>query len=485
MHQFLLLTFLFFASTVFATPQQDYIQRFQAYLEWSHHLPTQPTSSFLKFIKQDTPLANKLRERWLSVLGQKKDWKTFKQYYKKSEQTHLNCYAALADYYLGQSALAMNAAKSLWLSATSQPGACRELFDIMLKQANFDERYIDARIILALNEDPLLVSYLLKQYHAPKLLDVTLFENIIKNPSQITRLPRDPFHGYFYVYGLKRLIATKNITTALKLWYQALHEKRLTEPQEQQFLAYFALYKSSKEDKDALTWFAKVKPAYYTDALLDWQLRLALKQSDWVKVERFIQYYQNKTDPCWQYWLARSFEAQGKTQAAKDIYEALAQNRQYYGFLASLRLNHPLQFESEKSYVNLATLRSYQSITDQISYLHQQKREGEASQLLNDFTSELPKDEKITLIHWVGNVLKWYGKSIAMSSNDSLKNQLVLRIPFGSSSSSIKNGNILSPSRSIYLCNHSSRKYIQSGYCFSSRCKRINAADANNGKSCG
>lgn len=430
MHRFILLTLVFFASSVLANPQQDYLTRFQTYQEWNHHFPTQATHPFLKFIKQDTPLANKLRERWLAVLGQKKDWKTYKHYYKKSEQTHLNCYAALADFYSGQSMQAMNTAKSLWLSGASQPGACRELFEIMLKQPNFDERYIDARIILALNETNLpLVSYLLKQYRSPKLSDVTLFENIIKKPSQITQLPREPFYGYFYVYGLKQLVATKKLSTALTLWQQALQEKRLTEPQEQQFLAYFALYKSLREDEDAPAWFAKVRPVYYTDALLDWQIRLALKQLDWVKVGQLIPYYQNKADPCWQYWLARAMEAQGKTQAAKAIYESLAKTRQYYGFLASLRLNHPLQFESEKSYVNLATLRSYQSITDQISYLHQQKREGEASQLLNDFTSELPKDEKITLIHWVGNVLKWYGKSIAMSSNDDLKNQLVLRFP--------------------------------------------------------
>jgi soluble lytic murein transglycosylase len=424
-----LIFFLFMSPMLSATPQQDYLNRFHTYLELNRNLLVSPPAAFYKFIQTDTPLANKLREKWLILLGQKKDWKTFKQYYKQSNHTSLACYAAIADYYSGQQTEAMNAAKSLWINGQSQPGACRELFELLLKQPDFDERYIDARIILALNANNIpLVTFLLKQYHSPKTADVILLNNIIKRPALIATLPSDQFHGYFYVYGLKRLVAQKQ-KEAISLWHAAQQSHRLIESQQQQFLTYLALYKSMRNEDDAVEWFAQVKPAYYNDTLLDWQIRLALKQLDWKKVEQLIHYYQNQSDVCWQYWLARALEAQGKTQEARTLYQQLAQSRQYYGFLASARLNQPLQFEPENSNVDLSALKSYQPITDQISTLHQLKRDGDASQLLNDFTSELPKDEKVTLIHWVAGALKWYSKSIAMSSGDDLKNHLVLRFP--------------------------------------------------------
>lgn len=420
---------LFVVSSLFATPQQVYLNRFQSYLNWNKSLPDTPTSDFIRFISQDAPLSNKLRARWLLKIGQKKDWKTFKKYYKPSGLTTLTCYNALADLSMGQSIQALNVAKSLWLNGQSQPGACRDLFEFMLKQPDFDERYIDARLILALNEDNApLALYLLKQYHKPKMAEVKQLEQIVKRPVLIHTLAHDSFHGYFYLYGLKRLVSL-NPKAALQAWLHALHTHQLSLAQQQQFLVFYTTYLATKNDPTTDSWFAQIQPSYYNDKLLDLQIRRALKASEWKHVETLIHYYRDKTDPCWQYWLARSLESQGKMPEAQTIYENLAKNRQFYGFLASLRLNHPLRFESETSFVHLSTLNAYQPITAQVTALLKQKHDGEASQLLSDFSSELPRDEKITLVHWVASVLKWYGKAIALSSSDDLRNQLVLRFP--------------------------------------------------------
>ena len=53
----------------------------------------------------------------------------------------------------------------------------------------------------------------------------------------------------------------------------------------------------------------------------------------------------------------------------------------------------------------------------------------QASRLLNDFVSELPKDEKSALAFWIADHLHWHGKSIYLSNNDELNNQLSLRFP--------------------------------------------------------
>lgn len=112
----------------------------------------------------------------------------------------------------------------------------------------------------------------------------------------------------------------------------------LNERQKQDFLAHLALYKAMRNHADAQEWFAKIKPEYYTDVLVDWQIRFALKNKNWKQVEKLINNSPNKEMPCWQYWLARSLEEQGKKAEAIKIYEPLAKNRHYYGFLASKRL---------------------------------------------------------------------------------------------------------------------------------------------------
>ena len=226
-----------------------------------------------------------------------------------------------------------------------------------------------------------------------------------------------------------------NMDQALKMWRKIKDKKILDEAHEQAFLAHVALYKAMRNNEDAREWFAKVKPQYYNDALLDWEIRLALKQHDWKHVVQLISDSKNKTEPCWQYWLARALEKQGKISEAKTIYESLAKNRQYYGFLASIRLKIKPSFENEKPTTNIDVLKPYQSVTEQVKTLYQTKQDLQASRLLNDFISELPKEEASALVYWIASELKWHGKSVVLSNNETLNNQLTLRFPLAYRSS--------------------------------------------------
>jgi soluble lytic murein transglycosylase len=165
--------------------------------------------------------------------------------------------------------------------------------------------------------------------------------------------------------------------------------------------------------------------------LLEWQLRLALKNEDWRRVRQLCYYHTNHQDPMWMYWKARALAALGNTQEAHLLYQETAKNRHYYGFLASQRIHQPPEFEAQMGMVNLTSLRIYQPFTERIRALHHQQRDLEASVLLNDFISELPLNDKITLIHWVSNVLQWYPRALALSSADEFKNYLILRFPLG------------------------------------------------------
>lgn len=424
-----LLCGLISSSICLALSGQEYMERFNTYIDFSHNLPISPDPKFLDFINGTTPLSVKLREKWLYELAINRDWTKFLQYYQPSSDINLVCYEQIAKYNTGLQQEAFQASIPLWLTGDSMPPSCNFLFELLLKSNILDESLITQRFNLALERQNIkLANYLLKQYKTPHLAQIHALNAIYQNPAHISQLKPAQLNSDIYLYGLKRMVSI-NMERTLKLWAQGKTKKLLNPAQQQAFLAHVALYKAMRNHDDAMEWFAKIKPQYYTDALLDWQIRFALKQNNWEKVIALINHSKNKDEPCWQYWLARSLEQQGKKEEATAIYEALAKNRQYYGFLASLRLHRSPNFANETPTTNLRVLKPYQAFIDQIQSLYTTKQDLQASRLLNDFISELPKDEASALVYWIGNTLQWYGKSVYLSNNELLNNQLTLRFP--------------------------------------------------------
>lgn len=424
-----LLCGLIWTLSSYALSGQAYMDRFNTFMSWYQHLPINPPPEFLEFVKGSTHLSNKLRNKWLYELARTKDWTNYVMYYQPTEDINLRCYDQIAKFNLGQVDDALKGSIPIWLSGNSQPKACNTLFDLLLENDNFDQSLITQRIALALDKRNVqLARYLIKQYKIPHDTEVQSLANIHQNPTNINKLTPGEINAQLYLYGLKRMTAI-NMDKALALWQQVKTNKLLNESQKQTFLAHIALYKAMRNHEDSLVWFAKVKPQYYNDVLVDWQIRFALKNHDWKHVAKFINNSKNKDTPCWQYWLARSLEAQGKKAEAIAIYEPLAKNRHYYGFLASIRLKKTPSFENEKPTTSLASLKPYQPFIDQVKALYYAKQNVEASRLLNDFISELPKEEASALVYWVDSELEWHGKSVYLSNNETLNNQLMLRFP--------------------------------------------------------
>lgn len=408
---------------------QAYLDRFNAYLSWSQQLPIKPTPEFLEFVSGSTPLSNKLRERWLYELARIKDWQHYNQYYQPSNDINLACYAQIAKYNSGARQEALKDSLPLWLSGDSRPKVCDSLFALLMTEEGFTQDLITQRFALALEKRNIqLARFLLKQYKTPHPEELQALTNIYQSPTNISKLNPGNLNSIIYLYGLKRMVSI-NMDKALLLWQQDKSKKILNQAQQQDFLAHITLYKAMRNSEDTPLWFAKVKPQYYNDALIDWQIRFALKRQDWPQVSTLINDSKNKDMPCWQYWLGRSLEEQGKKEQAQAVYEPLAKSRQYYGFLASLRLKQQPSFANEAPTKNLDVLKPYQTITDQIKTLYRTKNTAQASRLLNDFISELPKDEASALVYWIDTTLQWHGKSVFLSNNEILNNQLSLRFP--------------------------------------------------------
>ena len=414
---------------VCAESGQAYLDKFMIYNKWNQQLPIYPNQAFLDFIDNTTPLSQKLRDKWLYELARTKNWPTYTKHYQYSNDPSLQCYAQIALYQQDQRQQAVQAARQLWLNGNSMPKACDELFAQLLKNNELDEKLINQRIVLALEKRNLpLTSYLLKQYTPSRQNEIPLLMAINQSPKRILQLSPSELHQEFYLYGLKRMVNI-NMKQAMQLWELPQTKQFLNHTQQQAFLAHVALYKAMRNHPDAPDWFAKIDPAYHTDVLLGWQVRFALKYRQWSQVENLINLIHDKDTPCWQYWLARSLDEQGKKKEAMILYQNLANTRNYYGFLASLRLKQNFSFNNENPIENMRIIKPYQPITNQIKALYTSRKTLQASRLLNDFVSELPKDDKSAIAFWLSHDLQWHGKSVYISNTDELSNQLSLRFP--------------------------------------------------------
>lgn len=306
---------------------------------------------------------------------------------------------------------------------------CSHLVEWFRSSPYFTEDLITQRIRLALEKQKVsLALYLLTLYKPAHKALLKALAEVHQNPQTMISLPPSELRGDIILYGLKRQLRL-SLPKAIALWQNQAIQSKLKDAQTQAFLRDVTLYKAMRNQEDSADWFAKIKPKYRDDVLIEWQIRLALKRKNWGKVVRLIGQYHHKDDPCWQYWLARSLAHLGQKEAAFALYHTLSSQRNYYGFLASLQTNKALSFHNEKAVPQSALLAPYQPFLHSIKTLYAQKQALTASRLLNDFISELPKNEASALVYWIDKSLGWYGKSVYLSNTNDLSNQLSLRFP--------------------------------------------------------
>lgn len=412
-----------------ATPAEHYLQKFMKFQHWKHHLPVAPDDAFLSFISKSSPLEIKLREQWLYDLAYNKKWALYTQYYQSSKDINLQCYEQIALYQQGQTQKAITVAKTLWLNGQSEPKACTDLFKLLLIHHNIDNILIEKRIFLALNKKNITLATALLRQHTPSLdKEIQTLRAIDQHPRRITALKPSPLHSEFYLYGLTKLLS-HSMDQAIRLFQRSDTRRFLNPSQQQKFLAQVAFYKAIQDAPDASAWFAKVSPAFYNDDLLGAEIRFALKNNHWSRVKSLINFVKEQNNPCWQYWLARANEVLGKKESAAALYQNLSTTRHYYGFLASLRLHKRFSFENERIVNHADSLRPYQPITSKIKALYLSRQSAEASRLINDFITELPKADKTALTYWIENDLQWHAKSVSLTNNGAFNNQLSLRFP--------------------------------------------------------
>lgn len=267
----------------------------------------------------NSAMAETVRNEWLKSLGSRGQWSVFQQEYKKLEAAGLaqevECYADLSSGNYAKAA-------DLVRETARLPQGCTRLVEAAAASGrlNVDDAWRRVRGLLSNNQ-------------------ITDARNLAASLGS----PFDTGAQGSQEYRLLSVIgkeARKSPSAAASL---SAMESSLSRAQSSFAWGVLGQHQAySQNMSTALSYYGRVADRkQLTDEQLEWYARAALGLQRWNELASVIQDMPTKLQqsPTWQYWLARSYAAQGNSSRAKSLYEqAAASGRNFYAVLATEEL---------------------------------------------------------------------------------------------------------------------------------------------------
>ena len=312
----------------------------------NHLSQTDTVQAFLATYK-GSRYAGLLRRKWLAYLAEQQRWHEFMQYYQASNDTALECQFNWAKYKAGHDHVALNAAKRLWAVGYSLPKACDDLMTVLIRSPVFSPDLIWQRLELALKKDNVpLAEYVQRLLPENQQALAGLSLRVHKKPALIQDASlwggKEQRLGRIFAHGVDRM-AKSDLDSAIVVWDGNHHKFNLDQITEQQLERRLGMALASKKDKRAYGRLDRLRSA--DDEVREWKVRAALLEQDWLHVRDALagMTARQKQQPRWQYWQARALAKTGEALQAQSVYNNLAQDRSFYGFLAADNVNKPYQ----------------------------------------------------------------------------------------------------------------------------------------------
>ena len=335
------------------------------YLQFAHlsiNIGVKPEKEIRQFLRvnKGTPLARRLRTRWLYSLARREKWKTFFTYYKAGSGNVLSCYQLQARIKTApvNDAL-LKDIKKMWLVGKSQADECDPAFNVLYKSKTITGTLIKQRIRLAANTNNFrLAKALSKRLNKKDQTKIQLMIDVYTDPKNNLQKPglkKDtPLNREIIFTGLKKL-ANKNSLQADAMWNKISDKYKFNkiekEAMEREIVFTAIQQKIPRAGKWLDTLHEQQKPNQYIQRYV---IRYATQNQDWENLRKWTE---QKRAPKfnelrWKYWRARSLEETGDKKAADLIFKELARKRDYYGFLSAEKLGKGYRFSDHRLPLN-------------------------------------------------------------------------------------------------------------------------------------
>ncbi len=336
-------------------PLKHYLEA-EALFKRLNQFPRQDVRQYLTE-HQGTPIATRLRYRWLEALRARDLWQDFLlDYQEKTATTTQRCYYHLARYRNGNKSEALKAGVKLWTVGKSQPKGCDKLFGLLIKEKQITEPIAWQRYTQAiLNHEYRLARYLKGFFTSPNYHELAeRFYDIDRNHRLVGDYHFFSHHAHkidneeikaIITHGLRHL-ARVDAVTALKHWgrYRQIHP--FSASQANQIITAIVKGLYDQDQQHSADIYLADNLAYINVDLLEWRTREALRQADWQGAAKWISRMPEELqqNDRWQYWAYRTQQlaSGGPEEQAKpsdnlkqETYEMLSVDRSFYGFISS------------------------------------------------------------------------------------------------------------------------------------------------------
>ncbi|MEM0515729.1 transglycosylase SLT domain-containing protein [Pseudoalteromonas sp. YIC-827] len=331
-------------------PLKPYVE--MAFYKHHPHIKYQSEIEHFLQVYQHTPLEWPVRRAWLNYLAKHGRKAKFVENYSVTKDVELTCQYLDFQWQLGAPKDALlEQIEKLWLVGKSQPKECDGVFSYWRKAGGQTPEAVWQRLGLAAEAGQhKLVGYLKTQMPAKERYLADLYSKVKKDPSAAAGLYRyknkSSKEAEIALYGVKRLV-WKDPDLAVRAWQKLSNMFSFSDEQQDQAHYALAYALAVKQHDDAKFWLNKVPDTQQDSKLVQWHLANMLREQDWPAI---IAFFTPKKDlnVGHKYWLAYSYSRQDKNEQANELWQQIAQERDYYGFLAAARLDQPVNLNNQQ-----------------------------------------------------------------------------------------------------------------------------------------
>ena len=285
---------------------------------------------------------DRLRNDWLLMLGQRRDWATFNAEYPRfrmNDDRTVRCYALLAEFNASGADVA-GQVQEFWLAQREAEDGCATAAEQQLKAGKLKPHTAWLRARLGMENDRQRVVTqalgLLNPDWAAKA------STIYTNPSRYldekltALLPRTK---ELVTLALIRLALEDPALAAAQL-DKLRWKTQLTQEERSWVWGVIGKRAAQRLSDNAIGWFENGQDKFLHEDHLAWKVRAALRAGKWPQVLEATSAMteQQRRDPTWTYWRARALLAPGRNEAdhqeAARLLEGVASVRGFYEQLA-------------------------------------------------------------------------------------------------------------------------------------------------------
>ena len=300
---------------------------------------------------------DRLRNDWLLLLGQRRDWARFAElhpHYRMGDDREVRCYALYVDLLQGSAPPQIaEEVRRLWYAQRDADDGCTHAADQLYgeKKLSAQDVWRKARLAIEANRGR-------AARNAVAIVASDALPGLAQLQASPTRflLGRDAKGRAVPAGKVRQELATLALTKLATSDHEAA--ARLLEgtwstqlaPEERHWVwGVIGKQAAQRLSEDALVYFGKVaRDTDLSDEHLAWKARAALRAGQWQTVRKAIDAMtpEARQDSTWVYWKARallaSHPSEAERQQARQLLEGIASPRGFYEQLALEELGQPI-----------------------------------------------------------------------------------------------------------------------------------------------